>query len=77
MSSGPDTPTFPPNPTPFGFTNLDEKMELSKSSNVESVKDEIEDEIEDFTPSEVRRASISECREIQVLICLLRGFFRR
>ena len=70
MSSGPDTPTFPPNPTPFefGFRNIDEKMKLGQESNVESVKDEVEDEIEDFTPSEGRPTCISECREIQVLI---------
>jgi hypothetical protein len=73
MSSGPDTPTFPPHPTPFGFgfTNLEEKMELIKSPNVESVGDEIEDDIEDCTPLEVRRPP---CTEIQVLICVVIWF---
>ena len=71
MDSPPNTPTFPPMPTPCGFTKLLENMELQRSSNLDSR----EDEIEDFTPTEVTHTPASECMTLQVPICWFFEFF--
>ena len=58
-------------PTPFEFTKLIKEMELNRSSSV----DFIEDEIEEFTPTQIPPTPVSQCSIVQVLICWFIAIF--